>query len=98
MRGQLRNANSPENLSALALYAKIQKSGFQNDWSFACYVSQVEPRTYKVPLLDDAWVEAMQEELLQFQKLGVWTLTDLPPGWKKIGTKWVFKCKKMTEE
>ena len=36
----------------------------------------------------------MQEELLQFQKLGVWTLTDLPPGRKKIGTKWVFKCKK----
>ena len=44
--------------------------------------------------MEEAWVEAMQEGLLQFQKQGVWTLTDLPPGRKKIGTKWVFKCKK----
>ena len=36
----------------------------------------------------------MQTELQQFQKLGVWDLVDLPPGAKKIGTKWVFKCKR----
>ena len=58
-RGQIRHATSHDNLGALALYATIQKSGCQNDWSFACYVSQTEPRTYKDALLDDAWVEAM---------------------------------------
>ena len=36
----------------------------------------------------------MQEELQQFEKLGVWKLVDLPRGAKKIGTKWVFKCKR----
>ena len=36
----------------------------------------------------------MQVELQQFQKLGVWSLVDLPPPAKRIGTKWVFKCKK----
>ncbi|GJZ89098.1 putative ribonuclease H-like domain-containing protein [Tanacetum coccineum] len=39
-------------------------------------------------------VEAMQEELLQFKLLNVWTLVDLPHGKKAIGTKWVFKKKK----
>ncbi|GJR14003.1 ribonuclease H-like domain, reverse transcriptase, RNA-dependent DNA polymerase [Tanacetum coccineum] len=38
--------------------------------------------------------EAMQEELLQFKLLNVWTLVDLPHGKKAIGTKWVFRNKK----
>ncbi|KAJ0600422.1 putative RNA-directed DNA polymerase [Helianthus annuus] len=36
----------------------------------------------------------MQEELQQFEKLGVWKLVDRPDNYKKIGTRWVFKCKK----
>nr|GEU94141.1 retrovirus-related Pol polyprotein from transposon TNT 1-94 [Tanacetum cinerariifolium] len=39
-------------------------------------------------------VEAMQEELLQFKLLNVWTLVDLPPGKRAIGTKWVYRNKK----
>lgn len=39
-------------------------------------------------------MSAMQEELLQFKKSGVWTLVDRPKGSKVIGTKWVLKCKK----
>ncbi|GJS86215.1 ribonuclease H-like domain-containing protein [Tanacetum coccineum] len=39
-------------------------------------------------------VKAMQEELLQFKLLNVWTLVDLPNGKKAIGTKWVFRNKK----
>ncbi|GJW78399.1 putative ribonuclease H-like domain-containing protein, partial [Tanacetum coccineum] len=35
------------------------------------------------------WVEAMQEELLQFKIQKVWTLVDLPYGKKAIGTKWM---------
>ncbi|GJR44416.1 putative ribonuclease H-like domain-containing protein [Tanacetum coccineum] len=33
---------------------------------------------------DESWVEAMQEELLQFKLLNVWTLVDLPKGKKAI--------------
>ncbi|GKF79525.1 putative ribonuclease H-like domain-containing protein, partial [Tanacetum coccineum] len=36
----------------------------------------------------------MQEELLQFKLLNVWTQIDLPKGKKAIGTKWIFKNKK----
>ncbi|GJZ65381.1 putative ribonuclease H-like domain-containing protein [Tanacetum coccineum] len=39
-------------------------------------------------------VEAMQEELLQFKLMNVWTLVDLPHGKKSISTKWVFRNKR----
>ncbi|GJU04087.1 putative ribonuclease H-like domain-containing protein [Tanacetum coccineum] len=45
-------------------------------------------------LADPSWVEAMQEELLQFKLQKVWTLVDLPTGKREIGTKWVFRNKK----
>ncbi|GJV62445.1 putative ribonuclease H-like domain-containing protein [Tanacetum coccineum] len=43
---------------------------------------------------DLSWIEAMQEELLQFKLQEVWTLVDLPNGKRAIGTKWVFRNKK----
>ncbi|GKA06622.1 putative ribonuclease H-like domain-containing protein [Tanacetum coccineum] len=39
-------------------------------------------------------VDAMQEELLQFEIQKVWVLVDLPYGKKAIGTKWVYRNKK----
>ncbi|GKA14831.1 putative ribonuclease H-like domain-containing protein [Tanacetum coccineum] len=41
-----------------------------------------------------SWIEAMQEELLQFKLQKVWTLVDLPKGKRAIGTKWVYRNKK----
>ncbi|KAJ0568678.1 putative RNA-directed DNA polymerase [Helianthus annuus] len=66
----------------------------QTDFSLSCFILQIEPRTYKEALTEDSWVNAMQEELSQFEKLGVWKLVDLPDGHRKINTKWVFKCKR----
>nr|GEV39302.1 putative ribonuclease H-like domain-containing protein [Tanacetum cinerariifolium] len=45
-------------------------------------------------LEDESWVDAMQEELLQFQIQKVWILTDLPFRKKSVGTKWVYRIKK----
>nr|GEW11062.1 hypothetical protein [Tanacetum cinerariifolium] len=45
-------------------------------------------------LQDPSWVEAMQEELLQFKIQNVWTLVDCPKGIRPIGTKWVLKNRK----
>ncbi|GJW12271.1 putative ribonuclease H-like domain-containing protein [Tanacetum coccineum] len=45
-------------------------------------------------LEDESWVEAMQEELLQFKLQKVWILVDLPFRKKAIGTKWVFRNKR----
>ncbi|GJS81430.1 putative ribonuclease H-like domain-containing protein [Tanacetum coccineum] len=45
-------------------------------------------------LKDPSWIEAMQDELLQFKLQKVWTLVDLPNGKRPIGTKWVYRNKK----
>ncbi|GJV22181.1 putative ribonuclease H-like domain-containing protein [Tanacetum coccineum] len=54
----------------------------------------IEPTSIAKALSDSSWVEAMQEELLQFKLQQVWILVDLPNGKKAIGTKWVFRNKK----
>ncbi|GJT93533.1 putative ribonuclease H-like domain-containing protein [Tanacetum coccineum] len=61
---------------------------------FACFLSQMEPKKPVQALKDPSWVEAMQNELLQFKLLNVWTLVDLPRDKWAIGTKWVFRNKK----
>ncbi|GKD06023.1 retrovirus-related pol polyprotein from transposon TNT 1-94, partial [Tanacetum coccineum] len=45
---------------------------------FALTVSTAEPKTIKEAMVDSAWIEAMQEELYQFDRLQVWKLVDKP--------------------
>nr|GFB01571.1 putative ribonuclease H-like domain-containing protein [Tanacetum cinerariifolium] len=45
-------------------------------------------------LKDPSWIEAIQEELLQFKMQKVWILVDLPYGKRAIGTKCVYRNKK----
>ncbi|GJR90675.1 integrase, catalytic region, zinc finger, CCHC-type containing protein [Tanacetum coccineum] len=45
---------------------------------FALTVSIVEPKNIKEAMADSAWIEAMQEELHQFDRLQVWELVDKP--------------------
>ncbi|GKA04178.1 putative ribonuclease H-like domain-containing protein [Tanacetum coccineum] len=53
----------------------------------ACFLSQIEPTSIAKALSDSSWVEAMQEELLQFKLQQVWILVDLPSGKRAIRTK-----------
>ena len=75
------------------MYAEILDTGIMETCLYSCFISQVEPKDYKVALKDNSWVEAMQDELSQFTRLQVWELVDPPERAKVIGTKWVFKCK-----
>ncbi|GKB11715.1 retrovirus-related pol polyprotein from transposon TNT 1-94 [Tanacetum coccineum] len=56
--------------------------------------STVEPTKIAQALDNESWVEAKQEELLQFKIQKVWTIVDLPYGKKAIGIKWVYRNKK----
>ncbi|GJS10732.1 retrovirus-related pol polyprotein from transposon TNT 1-94 [Tanacetum coccineum] len=47
---------------------------------FALTVSIVEPKNIKEAMADSAWIEAMQDELHQFDRLQVWELVDKPFG------------------
>ncbi|GJW81101.1 retrovirus-related pol polyprotein from transposon TNT 1-94 [Tanacetum coccineum] len=52
---------------------------------FALTVSIVEPKNIKEAMADSAWIEAMQEELHQFDRLQVWELIDKPFGKNEEG-------------
>ena len=44
-------------------------------------------------LQDQSYIEAMKEELNQFEKSKVWNLVPLPKGLSVIRTKWIFRNK-----
>nr|GFD23806.1 Gag-Pol polyprotein [Tanacetum cinerariifolium] len=45
-------------------------------YMFALTVSTDEPKNIKEAMADSAWIEAMQDELHQFDRLSVWELVD----------------------
>ncbi|GJZ13279.1 putative RNA-directed DNA polymerase [Tanacetum coccineum] len=80
-------------ISSVHQLRRTNHKDFQN-CLFACFLSQKEPKKVLQALEDPSWVEAMQNELLQFKLLNVWSLVDLPRDKWAIGTKWVFRNKK----
>ncbi|XP_070050011.1 uncharacterized protein [Nicotiana tomentosiformis] len=56
-------------------------------------ISQIEPKKIEEALKDSSWLQAMQEELDQFDKNQVWKLMPNPENDLVIGTKWVFRNK-----
>ncbi|GKA20032.1 putative ribonuclease H-like domain-containing protein [Tanacetum coccineum] len=85
---------------AMISYIQKQRRTNHKDFQnclFACFLSQREPTKIAQALDDESWVEAMQEELLQFKIQKVWTLVDLPYGKKAIGTKLVAQGYKQEE-
>ncbi|GJZ92207.1 retrovirus-related pol polyprotein from transposon TNT 1-94 [Tanacetum coccineum] len=61
---------------------------------FALTASTAEPKTIKEVMADSAWIEAMQKELHQFDRLQVWEFIDKPFGKNVIKLKWLWKNKK----
>nr|GEX61785.1 Gag-Pol polyprotein [Tanacetum cinerariifolium] len=57
-------------------------------------VSTAEPKNIKKGTADSAWIELMQEEFHQFDRLQVWELVDKPLGKSIIRLKWLWKNKK----
>nr|GFA46718.1 retrovirus-related Pol polyprotein from transposon TNT 1-94 [Tanacetum cinerariifolium] len=53
----------------------------------------MEPKTYKDDLTQSCWIEAMQEELNEFERLEVWELIPHPDKVMVITLKWIYKVK-----
>nr|GEW30750.1 integrase, catalytic region, zinc finger, CCHC-type, peptidase aspartic, catalytic [Tanacetum cinerariifolium] len=68
-----------------------------HEQSLFCYydafLTFVEPKTYKEALTQSCWIEAMQEELNEFERLEVWELVPCPNKVTVITLKWVYKVK-----
>ncbi|GJS86570.1 retrovirus-related pol polyprotein from transposon TNT 1-94 [Tanacetum coccineum] len=61
---------------------------------FTLIVSTAEPKNIKEAMADSTWIEAMRDELHQFDRLQVWELVDKPFGKTVIKLKWFWKNKK----
>nr|GFB70289.1 integrase, catalytic region, zinc finger, CCHC-type, peptidase aspartic, catalytic [Tanacetum cinerariifolium] len=45
---------------------------------YDAFLTSVEPKTYKDALTQSCWIEAMQKELNEFERLEVWDLVPRP--------------------
>ncbi|GJR44992.1 putative ribonuclease H-like domain-containing protein [Tanacetum coccineum] len=95
-RRKLKESASDQHQALLSFIYKQNRTNHKDQQTclFACFLSQEEPKKVSQALADESWVEAMQEELLQFKLQAVWVLCDLPDGKRVIGTKWVFRNKR----
>nr|GEW74545.1 hypothetical protein [Tanacetum cinerariifolium] len=60
---------------------------------YALTMSTMELKNVKEPMTDPAWIESMQEELLQFKRLDVWVLVPARDNITPLTLKWLFKNK-----
>ncbi|GJW85931.1 retrovirus-related pol polyprotein from transposon TNT 1-94 [Tanacetum coccineum] len=60
---------------------------------YDAFLTVVEPKTYKDALTQACWIEAMQEELNEFERLEVWELVPRPDKVMVITLKWIYKVK-----
>ncbi|GKA19816.1 retrovirus-related pol polyprotein from transposon TNT 1-94, partial [Tanacetum coccineum] len=58
---------------------------------FDAFLSSVEPKSYKEALTESCWIEAMQEELNEFERLKVWELVSHLDRVRIITLKWIYK-------
>ncbi|KAL8156461.1 hypothetical protein AgCh_001526 [Apium graveolens] len=69
------------------------RTATSNECLYHSFLSQTEPKKVEEVLQDADWVQAMQEELNEFERNKVWTLLPRPKNRSVVGTKWVFRNK-----
>ncbi|GJU25036.1 integrase, catalytic region, zinc finger, CCHC-type containing protein [Tanacetum coccineum] len=57
------------------------------------FLENVEPKNFKEAVQYPCWIDAMQEEIYEFERLAVWELVPAPLHSLVIGLKWVYKIK-----
>ncbi|GJZ74682.1 retrovirus-related pol polyprotein from transposon TNT 1-94 [Tanacetum coccineum] len=79
-------------IKSTCLYQKSARN--RPHWCFINeFLTHVEPKNYKQALEHSCWIEAMQEEIHEFERLDVWILVPCPDNILIIPLKWIFKIK-----
>ena len=74
-----------------------------DDYMVYLHLSNFDIRTSKDPVsfsqaiksIDSIkWMDATKDDLKSMDQNKVWDLVELPEGYKKVGSKWVFKTKR----
>ncbi|GKE65967.1 putative ribonuclease H-like domain-containing protein [Tanacetum coccineum] len=75
------------NITTTYLVPSTPNTRIHKDHLLGHVIGDEEPKKVIQALKDPSWIEAMQEELLQFKLQQVWTLMDLPHDKRAISTK-----------
>lgn len=81
-----------EGMLKRSMAAKL-KVASANVCLYVDFLSEIEPKNVKEAFKYESWVQAMRDELEQFDRNDVMTLVECPQGVFVIGMKWVFKNK-----
>nr|GEZ78569.1 hypothetical protein [Tanacetum cinerariifolium] len=54
--------------------------------------SKIEPKNFKQEMTEPSWIDAMQEEIHEFERLQVWELGSCPDKVMLIKLKWIYKA------
>ncbi|GJU40613.1 retrovirus-related pol polyprotein from transposon TNT 1-94 [Tanacetum coccineum] len=60
---------------------------------FDAFLTFVEPKNFKQAMTEPSWIDAMQEEIHEFERLEVWKLVLCPDKVMLIKLKWIYKVK-----
>nr|GEZ64349.1 hypothetical protein [Tanacetum cinerariifolium] len=60
---------------------------------FDAFLTSIEPKNFKQAMTEPSWIDAMQEEIHEFERLQVWELVPCPYKVMLIKLKWIYKVK-----
>ncbi|GJT21214.1 hypothetical protein Tco_0891151 [Tanacetum coccineum] len=60
---------------------------------FDAFLTSVEPKNFKQEMTEPLWIDAMQEEIHEFERLQVWELVSCLDKVMLIKLKWIYKVK-----
>ncbi|GJX78013.1 retrovirus-related pol polyprotein from transposon TNT 1-94 [Tanacetum coccineum] len=60
---------------------------------FDAFLTSIEPKNFKQAMTEPSWIDAMQEEIHEFERLKVWELVSCPDNVFLIKLKWIYKVK-----
>ncbi|GKC65920.1 retrovirus-related pol polyprotein from transposon TNT 1-94 [Tanacetum coccineum] len=63
------------------------------DQEHSLIISQVEPKNFKQAMTEPSWIDTMQEEIHEFERLQVWELVPCSDRVMLIKLKWIYKVK-----
>nr|GEW95040.1 retrovirus-related Pol polyprotein from transposon TNT 1-94 [Tanacetum cinerariifolium] len=87
-------SSSSQNVDPSNMHTFYQPYPHEFQWTKDHHLEQ----NVKEAMTDPAWIESMQEELLQFKRMDVWVLAPTPDNISPLTLKWIFKNKHDKEQ
>nr|GFC05231.1 Gag-Pol polyprotein [Tanacetum cinerariifolium] len=80
---------SSRHVDSSNMHTFYQRYPSEHRWTKDQPLDRTEPKNIKEAMADSAWIESIQEELHQFDRLNVWELVDRPLCTNVINLKWL---------